>query len=53
MGSFHRLVFGPAQNFELVSEGFVSFDCEAECLADDTRPASESPFYFFEIGGIS
>lgn len=53
MGTFFRLVFGPATNVELVGDDFVSFDCEAECLADDTKPATESPFYFFEIGGIS
>lgn len=53
MGTFFRLVFGPAANVELVGDDFVSFDCEAECLADDSKPASESPFYFFEIGGIS
>lgn len=53
MGTFFRLVFGPATNIELVGDDFVSFDCEAECLADDSKPATESPFYFFEIGGIS
>lgn len=53
MGTFYRLVFGPAANVELVGDEFVSFDCEAEVLADDTKSATESPFYFFEIGGIS
>jgi hypothetical protein len=53
VGNFWRLVFGPASKIELVGDDFVSFDCEAENLADDTRPATESPFYFFEIGGIS
>ena len=53
MGAFYRLVFGPATNIETVGDEFAGFDCEAECLADDSRPASESPFYFFEIGGVS
>lgn len=53
VGTFYRLVFGPASNVELVGDDFISFDCEAECLADDSKPATESPFYFFEIGGIS
>lgn len=53
MGTFYRLVFGPAANVDLVGDEFISFDCEAECLADDSKPATESPFYFFEIGGIS
>lgn len=53
MGTFFRLVFGPAANVDLVGDEFVSFDCDAECLADDSKPATESPFYFFEIGGIS
>lgn len=53
MGTFYRLVFGPAANVELVGDDFVSFDCDAECLADESKPATVSPFYFFEIGGIS
>ena len=53
MGNFYRLVFGPAANVELVGDEFVSFDCEAEVLADDTKSATESPFYFFEIGGLA
>jgi len=53
MGTFYRLVFGPAANVELVGDEFISFECEAECLADDSKAATESPFYFFEIGGIS
>jgi len=52
MGTFYRLVFGPAANVDLVGDEFISFDCEAECLADDSKAATESPFYFFEIGGI-
>ena len=53
MGTFYRLVFGPAANVELIGDEFISFDCEAECLADDSKAATESPFYFFEIGGIA
>ncbi len=53
MGTFYRLVFGPATNIELIGDEFSGFDCEAECLADDTKPVTESPFYFFEIGGVS
>lgn len=52
-GEYYRLSFGPAQNVELIGDDFVSFDCEAECLADDTKPATESPFYHFELGGIA
>ncbi len=53
-GTMYRLSFGPATNIELVSEGgdYISFDCEAELLADDSKPANQSPFYHFEIGGI-
>lgn len=53
MGNFWRLVFGPASNVELIGDEFISFDCDAEVVADSSRPATESPFYFFEIGGIS
>lgn len=51
-GEFYRLSFGPASNIELIGDDFVSFDCEAENLADDTKPATASPFYHFELGGI-
>lgn len=51
-GEYYRLLFGPASNIELVGDEFVSFDCDAECLADDTKPATASPFYHFELGGI-
>jgi len=51
-GEYYRLLFGPASNIELVGDEFVSFDCDAECLADDTKPATDSPFYHFELGGI-
>lgn len=51
-GEYYRLLFGPAANIELVGDEFVSFDCDAECLADDTKPATASPFYHFELGGI-
>lgn len=53
MGTFYRLVFGPAANVQLVGDEFISFDCDAECLADESKPATESPFYFFEIGGLA
>lgn len=53
VGDFHRMVFGPAANVELVTPEFVSFDCEAELLADESKPVTESPFYRFDIGGIS
>ncbi|MBI2278199.1 MAG: hypothetical protein HYU74_12665 [Dechloromonas sp.] len=51
-GEYYRLAFGPASNVELVGDEFVSLDVEAECLSDDTKPATDSPFYHFEIGGI-
>lgn len=51
-GEYYRLLFGPASNIELVGDEFVSFDCDAECLSDDTKPATASPFYHFEFGGI-
>ena len=53
LGEFYRLAFGPASNIDLVGDDHVSFDVEAELLADDTKPASESPFYHFEMGGVS
>lgn len=51
-GEYYRLQFGPASNIELIGDDYVSFECTAECLADDTKPASASPFYHFELGGI-
>jgi len=51
-GELYRLSFGPAQNIELIGDDFISFDCEAELLADSTKPATASPFYHFELGGI-
>lgn len=51
-GSFYRMLFGPASNIELVGDDYVSFDCDAELLSDDTKPATASPFYHFEMGGI-
>ena len=53
VGDFYRLVFGPASNINLSADDFISFDCEAEVLADESKPATESPFYHFHIGGIS
>lgn len=53
LGDLYRLVFGPATNVELVGDDFVSFDCDAECLADESKPATESPFYHFDIGGLA
>lgn len=52
IGDFWRLAFGPAKSIDLASEGFVSFDCEAELLSDDSRPVNESPFYRFLVGGL-
>lgn len=51
-GEYYRLSFGPANSVELIGDEFVSFDCEAECLADDTKPANASPFYHFELGDV-
>lgn len=53
MGEFYRMAFGPATNIDLVGDEFISFDCEAELLADDTKAATESPFFHFEMGGVS
>lgn len=51
-GEYYRLSFGPASSIELIGDQHVSFDCEAECLSDDSKPATDSPFYHFELGGI-
>lgn len=52
LGNYYRLQFGPAKQIDLIGDQFVSFDCEAEVLADDTKPATVSPFYHFDLGGI-
>lgn len=51
-GEYYRLSFGPASNVQLIADDFVSFDCTATCLADSSKPATQSPFYHFEMGGI-
>lgn len=53
MADFYRLVFGPAANVELVGDQFVSFDCDAECLADESKPVTESQFYNILVGSLS
>lgn len=49
---FWRPVFGPAKSIEILSDDFLTLDIEADCLADSSRPAGESPFYRGDIAGL-
>lgn len=53
LGDFWRVKFGPAKSVEFIGDDYLSFDCEASILKDETKTGvGVSQYYKIHVGGL-
>lgn len=53
LGDFWRVKFGPAKSVEFIGDDYLSFDCEASILKDETKTGvGVSQYYKIHVGAL-